>query len=411
MKRVVVTGVGAVTPVGLDAETTWANLLEGQSGIGRITLFDASNYPVNIAGEVKGFDPAGRIEAKELRRMDRYAQLGLISALEAFEDAGLKRNGLRDEVGVIYGSAAGGLGTLLEQQKVLLERGVKRVSPTFIQNMLTDTCSGHIAIALGLRGPNMAVVSACATGSGAVGEAFETVRRGDADAIVAGGSEAALIPVIYAGFCTMRALAQNHDPTQASRPFERDRNGFVISEGAGAVVLEELEHAKRRDARIYAEVVGYGSSNDAFDMAAPAEGDGAVLTMSRALRKAELKPEDVDYINAHGTGTPMNDKFETDAIHRVFKDHAGKLAVSSTKSMTGHMMGASGAVEAVVCALTIRDQVIAPTINLQVPDPQCDLDYVPHNARRTRVDVALSNSFGLGGHNASIILRRFEERP
>ncbi|HSO93213.1 MAG TPA: beta-ketoacyl synthase N-terminal-like domain-containing protein, partial [Candidatus Dormibacteraeota bacterium] len=235
--------------------------------------------------------------------------------------------------------------------------------------------------------------------------------RGDADAIVAGGSEAALIPVIYAGFCTMRALAQNHDPTQASRPFERDRNGFVISEGAGAVVLEELEHAKRRDARIYAEVVGYGSSNDAFDMAAPAEGDGAVLTMSRALRKAELKPEDVDYINAHGTGTPMNDKFETDAIHRVFKDHAGKLAVSSTKSMTGHMMGASGAVEAVVCALTIRDQVIAPTINLQVPDPQCDLDYVPHNARRTRVDVALSNSFGLGGHNASIILRRFEERP
>ena len=408
MKRVVVTGVGAVTPVGRDAPTSWANLLEGQSGIGRITLFDASDYPVQIAGEVKGFDPAGRIEAKELRRMDRYTQLGLISALEAFDDAGLKRNGKQDEIGVVYGSAAGGLGVLLEQQKILQERGVRRVSPTFIQNMLTDTCSGPIAIALGLRGPNMAVVSACATGSGAVGEAFETVRRGDADAIVAGGSEAALIPVVYAGFCTMRALAQHEDPTQASRPFERDRNGFVISEGAGAVVLEELEHARRRDARIYAEVVGYGSSNDAFDMAAPAEGDGAVLTMSRALRKAELKPVDVDYINAHGTGTPMNDKFETDAIHRVFGDHAGKLAVSSTKSMTGHMMGASGAVEAVVCALTIRDQVIAPTINLQVPDPECDLDYVPHNARRARVDVALSNSFGLGGHNASIILRRFE---
>jgi beta-ketoacyl-acyl-carrier-protein synthase II len=411
MKRVVVTGVGAVTPVGLDAPTTWANLLEGQSGIGRITLFDASEYPVQIAGEVKGFDPAGRIEAKELRRMDRYAQLGLISALEAFEDAGLKRNGKLDEIGVVYGSAAGGLGVLLEQQKVLQERGVRRVSPTFIQNMLTDTCSGHIAIALGLRGPNMAVVSACATGSGAVGEAFETVRRGDADAIVAGGSEAALIPVVYAGFCTMRALAQHEDPTRASRPFERDRSGFVISEGAGAVVLEELEHAKRRDARIYAEVVGYGSSNDAFDMAAPAGGEGAYLTMSRALRKAEMKPQEVDYINAHGTGTPLNDKFETDAIHRVFGEHAGKLAVSSTKSMTGHMMGASGAVEAVVCALTIRDQVIAPTINLEVPDPECDLDYVPHNARRARVDVALSNSFGLGGHNASIILRRFEDRP
>jgi len=340
--------------------------------------------------------------------MDRYTQLGLISALEAFEDAGLQRNGLLDEIGVVYGSAAGGLGVLLEQQRVLQERGVKRVSPTFIQNMLADTCSGHIAIALGLRGPNMAVVSACATGSGAVGEAFETVRRGDADAIVAGGAEAALIPVVYAGFCAMRALAQHEDPTQASRPFDRDRSGFVISEGAGAVVLEELEHARRRDARIYAEVIGYGSSNDAFDMAAPAEGEGAVLTMNRALRKAEIEPEQVDYINAHGTGTPLNDKFETDAIHRVFKEHAGKLAVSSTKSMTGHMMGASGAVEAVVCALTIRDQTIAPTINLQTPDPECDLDYVPHNARKAHVEVALSNSFGLGGHNASIILRRYQ---
>jgi len=410
MKRVVVTGVGAVTPVGLDAPSTWASMLEGQSGIGRITLFDASEYPVHIAGEVKNFDPAGRIEAKELRRMDRYAQLGLVSAQEAFADAGLERNGTHDEIGVVYGSAAGGLGVLLEQQRVLQERGVRRVSPTFIQNMLTDSCSGLIAIALGLRGPNMAVVSACATGSGAVGEAFETVRRGDADAIVAGGSEAALIPVVYAGFCAMRALAQHDDPAQASRPFDRPRNGFVISEGAGAVVLEELEHARRRGARIYAEVIGYGSSNDAFDMAAPAEGDGAYLTMTRALRKADLEPERVDYINAHGTGTPLNDKFETDAIHRVFKDHAGRLAVSSTKSMTGHMMGASGAVEAVVCALTIRDQVIAPTINLQTPDPECDLDYVPHTARKAKVDVVLSNSFGLGGHNASIILRRYDDR-
>jgi len=408
MKRVVVTGVGAVTPVGLDAPGTWAALLEGQSGIGKLTLFDASEYPVQIAGEVKGFDATGRIEAKELRRMDRYCQLGLVAAQEAFADAGLTKDGLLNDVGVIFGSAAGGLGVLLEQQRILQERGWRRVSPTFIQHMLTDTASGHIAIALGLRGPNMAVVSACATGSGAVGEAFETIRRGDADAIVTGAAEAVLVPVVYAGFCAMRALAQHEDPTQASRPFDLDRNGFVISEGAGALLLEELEHARRRGARIYAEMIGYGSSNDAFDMAAPAEGEGAVLTMQRALRKAEIEPERVDYINAHRTGTPMNDKYETDAIRRVFGKHANKLAVSSTKPMTGHMMGASGAVEAVVCALTIRDQVIAPTINLRTSDPECDLDYVPVQARRSDVGVALSNSFGLGGHNASVILARYE---
>ena len=410
MKRVVVTGVGAVTPVGLDAPSTWAAMLEGQSGVGKITLFDASEYPVQIAGEVKSFDATGRIEPKELRRMDRYAQLGVVAAQEAFNDAGLARNGLLDEVGVVFGSAAGGLGVLLEQQRILQERGLRRVSPTFIQNMLTDTASGHIAIALGLRGPNMAVVSACATGSGAVGEAFETIRRGDADAVLTGGAEACLLPVVYAGFCAMRALAQHEDPTQASRPFDRDRNGFVISEGAGALLLEELEHARRRNARIYAEVIGYGSSNDAFDMAAPAEGDGAFLTMRRALRKAGIEPERIDYINAHGTGTPLNDKFETDAIHRVFGKHAERLAVSSTKSMTGHMMGASGAVEAVVCALTIRDRVIAPTINLHTKDPECDLDYVPGEARHADVGVALSNSFGLGGHNASVILSRYQEK-
>jgi 3-oxoacyl-[acyl-carrier-protein] synthase II len=406
MKRVVITGVGAVTPVGLDARSTWASLLEGISGVGKVTLFDASDYPTQIAGEVKGFDANGRIEPKELRRMDRYAQLAVVAAQEAWDDAGLERNGKRDDIGVIYGSAAGGLGVLLDQQRILQEKGPRRVSPTFIQNMLTDTASGHIAIALGLRGPNMAVVSACATGSGAVGEAFETIRRGDAAAVVTGGSEAPLVPVVYAGFCAMRALAQHEDPTQASRPFDRDRNGFVISEGAGALLLEDLEQARARGAHIYAEVIGYGSSNDAFDMAAPAEGEGAVLTMSRALSKAQLDPDRVDYINAHGTGTPMNDKFETDAIHRVFGEHAGRLAVSSTKSMTGHMMGGSGAVEAVVCALAIRDQVIPPTINLRTPDPDCDLDYVPDAARRLDLGVALSNSFGLGGHNASIMLAR-----
>ena len=406
MRRVVITGVGAVTPVGLDAPSTWAALLEGQSGVGPITQFDARDYPVRIGGEVKGFDAGGRIEPKELRRMDRYAQLGLIAAQEAFADAGFERDGLRDDIGVVFGSAAGGLGTLLEQQRILLERGVRRVSPTFLPNMLTDTCSGHIAIALGLRGPNMAVVSACATGNHAVGEAFETVRRGDAEAVVAGGADASIIPVVFAGFCAMRALAQHEDPTRASRPFDRDRSGFVISEGAGALMVEALEHAVARGARIYAEVLGYGSSNDAFDMAAPAEGEGAVQTMTRALRKAGLAPERIDYINAHGTGTPLNDRFETMAIRRVFGPHADRLAVSSTKSMTGHMMGASGAVEAVVCCLTLRDQVIAPTINLTTPDPDCDLDYVPHTARRAPVEVALSNSFGLGGHNASIILAR-----
>jgi beta-ketoacyl-acyl-carrier-protein synthase II len=408
MRRVVVTGLGAVTPVGLDAPSTWSALLEGQSGVGWITLFDAQEYPVKIAGEVKGFDASGRIEPKELRRMDRYAQLGVVAAQEAFADAGFERNGLRDDIGVVFGSAAGGLSLLLEQQRVLLERGLKRVSPTFLPNMLTDTCSGHIAIALGLRGPNMAVVSACATGNHALGEAFETVRRGDAEAVVAGGADASIIPVVYAGFTAMRALAQHQDPAQASRPFDRERSGFVISEGAGALIVEALDHAQARGARIYAEILGYGSSNDAFDMAAPAEGEGAVQTMSRALRKAGLAPERVDYINAHGTGTPLNDKFETVAIHRVFGAHAERLAVSSTKSMTGHMMGASGAVEAVVCCFTLRDQVIAPTINLRSPDPECDLDYVPHTARRAQVRVALSNSFGLGGHNASVILGRLD---
>jgi 3-oxoacyl-[acyl-carrier-protein] synthase II len=373
-----------------------------------VTLFDAQEFPVRIAGEVKDFDATGRVEAKELRRMDRYAQLAMVAAQEAFADAGLERNGLRDDVGVVFGSAAGGLGILLEQQRILQERGARRVSPTFLPNMLTDTASGHIAIALGLRGPNMAVVSACATGNHAVGEAFETIRRGDAQAIIAGASDASLIPVVFAGFCAMRALANHEDPTQASRPFDRDRSGFVISEGAGALVLEELQHAQDRGAPIYAEVLGYGSSNDAFDMAAPAEGEGAVQTMSRALRKAQLPAESVDYINAHGTGTPLNDRFETAAIHRVFGPRARELAVSSTKSMTGHMMGASGAVEAIVCALVLRDQIIPPTINLVSPDPECDLDYVPLEARRRKVDVALSNSFGLGGHNASIILRRLQ---
>lgn len=409
MKRVVITGLGAVTPIGSDLASSWAAALEGQSGIARITLFDPADYPVQIGGEVKGFDASGRVEPKELRRMDRYTQLGLVAAQEAFADAGFTRNGLQDNFGVVFGSAAGGLGTLLEQQRILQERGLRRVSPFFLPNMLPDSCSGHIAIALGLRGPNMAVVSACATGNHAVGEAFETIRRGDAAVVIAGGAEAPILPIIFAGFAAMRALANHPDPTQASRPFDKDRNGFVISEGAGALILEELEHARARGARIYAEALGYGSSNDAFDMAAPAEGDGAVSCMTRALRSAAVKPEAVDYINAHGTGTPLNDKFETDAVHRVFGEHAGSLAMSSTKSMTGHMMGAAGAVEAVFTTLAIRDQVMPPTINLRTPDPECDLDYVPDSARRSPIRIALSNSFGLGGHNATVVLGRFEK--
>lgn len=409
MKRVVITGLGAVTPIGSDVPSSWAAALEGQSGVARVTLFDPSDFPVQIGGEVKGFDPSGRVEPKELRRMDRYTQLGLVAAQEAFADAGFTKNGVQDDFGVVFGSAAGGLGTLLEQQRVLQERGLRRVSPFFLPNMLPDSCSGHIAIALGLRGPNMAVVSACATGNHAVGEAFHTVRRGDAAVVIAGGAEAPILPVIFAGFTAMRALGNHPDPTQASRPFDKDRNGFVISEGAGALVVEDLDHATARGARIYAELLGYGSSNDAFDMAAPAEGDGAVSCMTRALRSAEVTADQVDYINAHGTGTPLNDKFETDAVHRVFGEHAGHLGMSSTKSMTGHMMGAAGAVEAVFTALAIRDQVMPPTINIRTPDPECDLDYVPDTARRAPIGVALSNSFGLGGHNASVVFARFEK--
>ncbi len=409
MKRVVITGLGAVTPIGSDVQSSWAAALEGQSGVARVTLFDPSDFPVQIGGEVKGFDPTGRVEPKELRRMDRYTQLGLVAAQEAFADAGFSKDGLQDDYGVVFGSAAGGVGTLLEQQRVLQERGLRRVSPFFLPNMLPDSCSGHIAIALGLRGPNMAVVSACATGNHAVGEAFQTVRRGDAAVVIAGGAEAPILPIIFAGFAAMRALANHPDPAQASRPFDKDRNGFVISEGAGALVVEDLEHATARGARIYAEVLGYGSSNDAFDMAAPAEGEGAVSCMTRALRSAAVTLDAVDYINAHGTGTPLNDKFETDAVHRVFGEHAGRLAMSSTKSMTGHMMGAAGAVEAVFTTLAIRDQIMPPTINLRTPDPECDLDYVPDTARRAPIGVALSNSFGLGGHNATVVFARFQK--
>lgn len=407
-RRVVITGIGAVTPVGGTAQETWSSLLAGVSGIGRITLFDPTDYGVQIAGEVKGFNPEGEIDPKEARHMDRSVQFAIVAAKQALRDAQLhitEKNS--HDVGIIFGTAAAGVGTLVAQQKVLEERGPRRVSPHFMPNFLPDSASGQVAIAVGARGPNMAVVSACATGGHAVGESMETIRRGDADAMLAGGTEAIIIPLIMAGFINMRALGNDPDPAKASRPFDARRNGFVLAEGAAVLVLEELEHARGRGAAIYAEVVGYGSTNDAYHMAAQLEsGDGAARTMERALRKAGLAPDAVDYINAHGTSTPINDRVETLAIKKVFGESARKVAISSTKSMTGHMMGAAGALEALICALAIRDNCVPPTINLEVPDPDCDLDYTPGKARLMQVDVALSNSIGLGGHNSCIILKR-----
>jgi len=344
--------------------------------------------------------------------MDRSAQMGVTAALQAVRDSCLpigEANGSR--VGVIFGSGAGGYGLLLEQQKVLEEKGHRRVSPFLISHILPDAASGHIAIELGATGPNMAVVSACATGSGAVGEAWETIRRSDAEAMVAGGCEAPLLPVLWAGFHALRALADDkEDPTRACKPFDRRRDGFVVGEGAASLVLESLEHAQARGARVYAEVVGYGSSNDAFDMVASHEsGRGPILCMETALRKSGLSREEVDYVNAHGTGTPLNDRVETAAMRHVFGEHAYHLAVSSTKSMTGHLMGAAGALEALITVLAIRDRILPPTINYQERDPDCDLDYVPNEARPARVRVAMSNSVGLGGHNATVMFREFEE--
>ena len=409
-RRVVVTGLGAVTPVGNDVPTTWASLVAGRSGIGPITLFDASDLAVGIAGEVKGFDPAATIEPKEARRMDRATQFAVVAAREALDDAGLRMDREDPEqVGVYIGSASGGLSTLLDQEHIRQERGPRRVSPFFLPNMLCDAASGQVAIATGAKGPNMAIVSACATGSHVVGEAAECIGRGDAEVIITGGTEACIVPLVMAGFVVMNALGTDEDPTRASKPFDARRNGFIVSEAAAMLILESLEHARARDAQIYGEVIGYGSTNDAFHMVASAEGgEGAARTMRMALRKAAISPSEIDYVNAHGTSTPLNDKSETAAIKTVFGEYAYRVPVSSTKSMTGHMMGASGAVEAIVCLLTIRDGCIAPTINYAVPDPACDLDYVPLTARAARVRTALSNSMGLGGHNSCVIVRAFD---
>jgi beta-ketoacyl-acyl-carrier-protein synthase II len=410
MRRVVVTGLGAVTPLGNDAPSTWRSAVEGRSGIDWIRSFDASAFPVRVAAEVKDFDPSAVVPPKEARRLERNVLLAVCAAKEAVVDAGL--NGFDPtRVGVVLGSAIGGFLGIMEQADVFRERGADRVSPFFLPSVLVDSASGQVAIALGIRGPNYAVVSACATGSHAVGEAAELIKRGDVDAALAGGTEACMHPLILAGFCAMRGLAVEEEyPPHASRPFDATRAGFVIGEGACVLLLEELESARNRGAEIYAEVIGYGASNDAHHMAQPdPESVGVAEMMRAALRRANVAPEDVGYINAHGTSTPLGDAAETKAIKDVFGDHAYKLAVSSTKSMTGHCFGAAGTIEAMMCVLALKEGILPPTINLKIPDPECDLDYVPNEARHTQVDVALSNAMGLGGHNGCVLLKRFDE--
>jgi 3-oxoacyl-[acyl-carrier-protein] synthase II len=409
-ERVVVTGMGAVTPVGNDVESSWANLIAGRSGIDTIKAFDASAFPSRIAGEVKNFDPAAAVGAKEARRMDRFVQLAIAAAKEAVADAKLvidKSNA--DRVGVLVGSGIGGITTLMEQARVLESRGPERISPFLVPMMIVDIVAGQVAIHTGAKGPNFAVVSACATSAHSIGEAFEIIRRGDADAVIAGGSEAPIIPIGLGGFTSMRALSsRNDDPQGASRPFDADRDGFVIAEGAAILILESLSKALDRGARIYAELKGYGATGDAYHITAPAEGgEGAMRAMNIALQKAGLTPEDIDYINAHGTSTPLNDKLETMAIRNLFGPRAYDVAISSTKSMTGHLLGAAGAVEAMACVKAIVHSVIPPTINYQTPDPECDLDYVPNVAREMKVRAALSNSLGFGGHNATLVFSEF----
>jgi len=408
--RVVVTGMGAVTPVGNDVPTMWKNVVEGRSGVGKITLFDASDLETQIAAEVKGFDPVALLGAKTARRMDRYTQFALAATQEAVADAGLTFGpGDNERVAVIIGTGIGGMATLVQQVRLLDETGPRRVSPFFIPMVLSDSAAGQVAIAFGIRGPNMAIISACASGANCIGEAAEMIRHGRVDKAICGAAEASILRLAIAAFNIMGAVSRrNDDPTRACRPFDANRDGFVMAEGAGIVILERLEDALARGAHLYAEIIGYGSSADAYHITAPLEdGAGAALAMRTALTSADLVPSDVDYINAHGTSTPLNDRAETLAIKSVFGDHAYRLAVSSTKSVTGHLLGASGAVEAIITAKALQEGILPPTINYETPDPECDLDYVPNRARQAPLRVAISNSFGFGGHNACLALRRY----
>ena len=411
-QRVVVTGLGCVSPVGNDVHTTWQNIIEGKSGAGLITHYDTTDYVCKIAAEVKGFDGISLYGPKESRRMDRCTQFALLSGQQAVEDAKIDINdGNRDRIGAVIGTGIGGIETLYEQFSNFTERGPSRVSPFLVPMMLPDTPGSNLAIKLGLRGTNFAVVTACATGTNAIGEASEIIRRGQADIMLAGGCEAAIVPLAMASLSKMGAMSSyDGEPSRASRPFNQDRTGFVRGVGAAVIILESLEHAQTRGAKILAELVGYGSTNDAFHISAPAEnGAGAAASMQEALDSAGLEPVDIDYINAHGTGTPLNDRSETAAIKSVFGDLAYQVPVSSTKSMTGHLLGAAGAIEALFAVKVIQDSIMPPTINYEVPDPECDLDYIPNQARQKKVEHVMSNSFGFGGHNAAIILKKYTE--
>ena len=408
--RVVVTGIGVLSPVGIGIEAFWQSLINGKSGLGPVTQFDASQLATRIAGEVKDFDPLQYLDKKEARRMDRYTQFALSAAKMAVEDAALDLDKLdRLRVGVVLGTGIGGTKTFEDQHQVLLERGPNRVSPFFVPMMIANIAAGQISIMLDAHGPNYTVVSACASATNAIGEAFKVIQRGDADVVITGGTEAAVTATSMAGFCAMKAMStRNDDPQGASRPFDKDRDGFVLSEGAGILVLESLEHAQARGAKIYGEMAGYGCTADAYHITAPApDGTHAARAMALALKDGDLETEEVDYINAHGTSTDLNDKLETMAIKQVFGKRAGQIPISSTKSMTGHLLGAAGAIEAIICLLTINSGIIPPTINYETPDPECDLDYVPNQARQAQVKVALSNSFGFGGHNATIVVKAF----
>jgi 3-oxoacyl-[acyl-carrier-protein] synthase II len=409
-KRVVVTGLGCVSPVGNNVDETWQALLAGKPGAANITLFDASEHKTKFAAEVKGFDGVALFGVREARKMDRFTQFAMAATLEALEQANYSIDETnRDRIGVLIGSGIGGIMTLLEQAEVLRERGPARISPFLIPMMISDSAAGMIAIRLGARGPNMALATACATGSNAIGEASEMIRRGSVDAMIAGASEASIVALAMGGMNVMGALStRNEDPERASRPFDKNRDGFLMGEGAGIVILESLEHAQARGANILCEVTGYGTSDDAYHVSAPAEnGAGAALSMQYALDDAGFKPEDIGYINAHGTSTPLNDKSETAAIKTVLGEQAYNVPISSTKSMTGHLLGASGAVEAIVCAKIFQDGILPATINYETPDPECDLDYVPNQTRKATPDHIMSNSFGFGGHNATLILSRY----
>ena len=410
--RVVVTGIGLVTPVGLNSESTWNSLVEGRSGIDYISLFDAEGYESRIAGEVDEFDATTALGRKEAKRLDRFSQFACVAAIEALEHANLNMEKEdADRVGVLIGSGVGGIITIADQHKILLQKGPKRVSPFLVPMMLGDMASGQVSMMIGAKGPNFSTVSACATGADSIGEALEMIRRGRADVVIAGGTEAAVCEIGVAGFNSCMALStRNEDPQGASRPFDSDRDGFVLGEGAGLLVLESLEHAEQRGANILAEMSGYGASSDAHHVTQPhPEGEGAARAMKWAIEDAGITPDKVDYINAHGTSTPLNDKYETITMKRMYGDHAYKLAISSTKSMTGHLLGAAGGIEAAFTVLTIKNGIVPPTINIDNPDPDCDLNYIPNTAKKQPVNVAMSNSLGFGGHNASLVFERFTQ--